>query len=160
MRTILLASVLATSACGLVSFDVTQAIPEQRVPGGPLGGLLPSFLPSPVKMNIDLKAETQARGTGPATHAYLSSLVLMITPHGSMSSSFDFLDEVHIFVSSPNDMSLARVEVADVKPVPKGLTTLTFTIVPNVDLLPYINAGSEISSDAKGTQPSKDVTFD
>jgi hypothetical protein len=37
---------------------------------------------------------------------------------------------------------------------------LTFTITPDVDLLPYIQAGADISATATGTQPAMDTSFD
>jgi hypothetical protein len=52
------------------------------------------------------------------------------------------------------------VEVANSAPVPRGATTLDFNIVPNVNLLPYINAGATISATATGTQPAQDTSFD
>ena len=54
----LAACFILSAGCGAVGFDVTQAIPEQRVPGNALGGLLPSFLPSPVPITVNLKSET------------------------------------------------------------------------------------------------------
>lgn len=162
MRALACAIALAAlqAGCGALSFDVDQNLPEQTVPGSPLGGLLPSFIPNPIPLQIDLQAAEKAHGTGPASHAYLSALTLAATPHSNPSGNFDFLDEVHIFVSAQNGGSLPRVEIATLKPVPKGQTQVTFTIVPNVDLLPYINAGAQIDSTASGRQPSMDFTFD
>lgn len=144
-------------ACGAVRFDVEQALPEQKVTGSPLGGVLPSFLPNPFTVTIDVKAETQKRGTGPATAAYLKSLSLRATPASSPSGNFDFLDEIHIFIEASGQ---SKLEVATVKPVAKGLTTLTFTLVPEVNLLPFINAGATLSATATARQPTKDFTFD
>jgi len=146
-------------ACGGISFDVSQDLPEQTVKGSPLGGILPSFFPSPIPLSIDLQAQTQKMGTGPAQHAYLKTLTLSATPHATPSGNFDFLAEVHIFISSPNNSSLPKVEIATLNPVPKGQTTISLT-PQNVDLLPYINAGAQIDSQASGTQPKQDFTFD
>jgi len=158
MRLALLAVVL--TGCGLVSFDVDQALPEQTVRGSALGGILPSFLPNPIALDINLKSETQKRGTGPATRATLKSLTLTATPHANPSGNFDFLDEAHILISAPSNPSLPKVEIATLQPAPRGKTEVRFDVVPGIDLLPYINAGSQIESQAKGTQPAKDVTFD
>lgn len=73
-----------------------------------------------------------------------------------MSGNFDFLDEIHILVDSANDASLPKKEIATLKPVPKGQTTIELNVVGDVDLLPYINAGAEISATASGRQPDKD----
>lgn len=153
---ILTALALLTS-CGAIRFDLDQPISEQRVPGNLLGGVLPNFFPNPFKLTIDVQAETEKRGTGPATAAFLKSLDLNATPAGNPSGTFDFLDEVHVFVEAPGQ---PKVEVATLKPVPKGQTSVSFAIAPDVNLLPYINAGATMSTTATGTQPAKDFTFD
>jgi hypothetical protein len=145
-------------SCGnLASFDVDQDLQQQTVPGSPLGGLLGTFVANPFKFTIDINAEVQKRGTGPAHSAQLKSLSLAITPHSAPVGNFDFLTEAHLFVEGNG---VAKVEVANITSVPKGATTLDFTITPNVDLLPYINAGGDISATASGTQPAQDTSFD
>jgi hypothetical protein len=59
-----------------------------------------------------------------------------------------------------NSSSLPKVEIANLKPVPKGQTTIDLTIVPGIDLLPYINAGAKISATASGHQPTQDTSYD
>ena len=44
--------------------------------------------------------------------------------------------------------------------MPKGQTTIQFSVLPNVDLLPYINAGAQLTGTASGTQPMMDFTYD
>ena len=149
---------VAGAGCGGIHFDVAQDLPEQRVAGNPIGGLLPSFAPNPVPITIDLRAETQKMGTGPAKRAQLASLTLTATPHGG-GGNFDFLQEVHIYVEQKGG-GLPKVEIATLKPVPTGQSTVTFTIVPNVDLLPYVNAGAVISATAMGSAPRMDFTYD
>jgi hypothetical protein len=144
-------------SCGAVSFDVDQDLAQQTVPGSPLGGLLGSFVANPFKLNIDINSEVQKRGTGPAKSAQLKSLSLAITPHSAPVGNFDFLTEAHLFVEGNG---VAKVEVANITSVPKGATTLDFNITPNVDLLPYINAGGDITATASGTQPAMDTSFD
>lgn len=161
---------LAAAGCGAVGFDLSQDIPEQRVAGAPvnpLTGLLPGFLQAPVPITVDLKSETQKRATGPATHVYLTAARLAATPHSSPGGNFDFLTELHIFVEAQQSTGLPRREVAAIKPVPRGQTTIDFTIVPDVDLLPYIqahdsnpNETAKITATATGTQPAKDFTYD
>ena len=147
----------AASGCGAISFDVEQKLAEQRVPGGVLGGLLPALLPNPVKFTVDLKAEQEKRGTGPATKLFLKKLTFAITPAAMPSGNFDFLDEVHLFAEASG---LAKVEIATLKPVPRGVTAVVFTINPALNLLPYVNAGAALSATATGAQPRSDVTFD
>lgn len=151
---------LAATGCGIIGFDVEQDLPEQRVNGNPLGGVLPSFVPTPFKLTVDIKAESEKRGTGPATQATLKELTLSVTPKNNPSGNFDFLDEVRIAISAPSDTKLPKVEIARIVPVPKSATVLKFEVVPNIDLLPYINAGAEMNATATGKQPARDVTFD
>src|SRR5258706_3524185 len=117
MRNPIAFAALLIGGCGALSFDVEQALPEQTVQGSPVGGILPSFIPAPIPLMFDLRAETEKRGTGPAQHAFLKSLEL----RARSGANFDFLDEAHIFVSAP---SLPRVEIATLKPVPKGAATV------------------------------------
>src|SRR5438132_3665295 len=151
---------LLVAGCGLIPFDVDQDIPEQRIAGNPLGGILPSFLSAPVPLMIDLKAETQKRDTVPAKSANLKALRFAATPHASPSGNFDFLDEIHIYIDSQNQASLGKKEIARLSPVPKGQTTIELQVIDGVDLLPYINAGAEISAAASGRQPTMDFTYD
>jgi hypothetical protein len=160
MRLLLFGAPLMLCACGALSFDLSQDLPEQKVNGSPLGGLLPAFIPNPIPLDINLQAATEARGTGAASAAFLKSLVLQATPHANPSGNFDFLDEVHILIDARRNTMLPKVEIAKLSPVPKGQTTLDFDIVPGVNILPYINDGSEVSSEATGTAPHSDVTFD
>jgi len=156
-----LAAGVAASGCGAISFDVSQGVPEQQVPGSPLGGLLPSFLPQPFPITIDVQQETAKRSTGPARSANLKSVSFAITPHDAPSGNFDFVDEIHIFVApSSSSSSLPMVEIATLAPVPKGQTTIHLSIVPKVDLLPYINVGADISASASGHAPAQTVTYD
>jgi hypothetical protein len=156
MRFLLLLPLL--SACGAVKFNVDQDLAQETVQGSPLGGVLPqSFLPNPFKLTIDIKAEVAKRGTGPAQKAFLRSLTLAITPHDAPQGNFDFLSEVHLFVEG---VGVTKAEVAKLQPVPKSATKLDFTLVPDVDLLPYINAGATITATATGNQPNMDTSFD
>jgi hypothetical protein len=152
---------LSVSSCSdIAEFDVSQDIAEQKVPGSPLGALLPSFLPQPFTVTIDVKHETEKRDTGPASSANLSSLTFSITPHAAPRGNFDFVDEIHIFVEPSQGTALPKVEIANLAPVPKGKAVLDLHVVPGIDLLPYINAGARISAQATGHQPAEDVTYD
>src|SRR5687767_8779782 len=68
--------------CGALQFDVGQELPEQTLQGSVLGGVLPSFVPDPIRLDIDVKAETQRRNTGPATKVQLKSMKLQVTAPG------------------------------------------------------------------------------
>ena len=147
---------LVLTSCGAVQFDVEQDLAAQTIQGNALGGVLASaLLPNPYTLNIDIKAEVAKRGTGPATRAFLKSLVFDIAP-ATPNENFDFIDETRLFVEGPG---LTKIEIARRVPVPNGLKKLEFDVVPMVDLLPYIQAGATISATAKGTQPTRDTTF-
>jgi hypothetical protein len=148
---------LVCGGCGALAFDVEQPVAEQTIAGNPLGGILPSFIPAPFPLSIDVRAETQKRGTGPATSANLKALGFSATPKAMPSGNFDFVDEIHIFIAGP---SLPKVEIARLAPVPKGRTTIDLEVVPGVDLLPYVNAGAQLSATATGRQPTMTFTFD
>src|SRR5581483_1155772 len=149
----------AIGGCGLIAFDVDQDLPEQTIQGNPLGGILPQARGAATPLNVDLKSETQKRSTGPASSANLSALRFAATPHAMPSGNFDFVDEIHVFIDSPGS-SLPKKEIANLAPVPKGQTTINLAVTPGIDLLPYINAGAEITATATGRQPSQDFHFD
>lgn len=140
-----------------MKFDVETDLVEQTVQGNALGGLLPSFIANPARLDIDIRSEVAKRGTGPAKAAYLKELSLSITPHAAPQGNFNFLDEAHLFVEGPG---LEKKEIAKLQPVPRAMTKITFDLTPEVDLLPYINAGASISATAMGTQPTMTTKFD
>ena len=142
--------------CGLVSFDVSQSIPSQTVPGNPIGSLLPASLFS-IPMNIDIQSETAGHGTGPASSVTLKSITLTIT--SPSNATFDFLSSISIDISSTGNSSLPEKEIARLQPVP-GTTTISIPPSAAVDLLPYINAGATITATVSGNMPSTDTTFD
>jgi hypothetical protein len=162
MRSLVCAlSLLLCVGCGGLRFDVGQDLPEQRVAGSPLGGLLSGVLPGvAIPLNIDVRAETEKRNTGPARHVYMKSLTLRTTPAAMPSGTFDFLDEIRLFVGPRQGGSLPQSEVGRLVPVPKGQTRIEVPPLPDVDLLPYLNAGAQITATARGSQPPKDITFD
>ncbi len=141
--------------CSLLSFDVTQQIPAQTVPGSPLGALLPQAL-FQIPVNVDIGAATKAMGTGPAQSVTLKAFSLTVTsPAGG---TFEFLDSISIRVASPNDSSLPEVEIANLPVVPAE-TAISIPPTGGVNLLPYINAGADITATASGHMPAQDVTF-
>jgi hypothetical protein len=144
-------------SCGLIKFDVEQDLQPQTVQGNILAGPLGAFVAQPFPINIDVASEVQKRGTGPATKAQLKSLTFAIVPHNMPNGNFDFITEAHLFVEAPG---LTKTELAKLAPVPRGQTNLSFDVVPNINLLPFINAGCTISATASGTQPTHDITFD
>jgi len=150
--------VLAVSVlggCGLVSFDVSEDIPAQTVMGSPIGALIPATLFA-LPLNVDLGAETAARGTGPAKSANLSSLTLTISEPAD--GTFDFLSSITITVASSAGGALPEKEIAKLTPVP-GTNKISIPPTPAVDLLPYIKAGAAIKATAVGHLPAQNTTI-
>ena len=144
---------LSAAGCGLVSFDVSQDIPQQTVQGSPLGALLPAGLFN-IPMMINIDSETQGRGTGPARSANLKSITLTVTaPDGG---NFDFVDSIAISISASGQ---ADREIARTTSVPKWQKTISIPPTPGVDLLPYIKAGANISASGSGHLPSQTTTY-
>jgi len=152
------------SGCGALRFDISQPIAEQKIMGNILAGALGVFIPTPFALTVNLDQETKARGTGPAQSAGLTGLSFKLTNFSNpprSTDNFDFVDRIEIFVeSTKSGTALAKQKVADLIPVPKGLTKIDLQCYPGVDLVPYINEGARISSTASGRVPSNDMTFD
>jgi hypothetical protein len=149
----LLVGAVGLTGCGLASFDVSQDIPPQTIPGSPVGALLPDTLFS-IPLNIDLKSTTAGHGTGPATSVKLSSITLTITsPSGG---TFAFVDSISFTISA---RGAPDEEFARLQPVP-ATTTITIPPIRDVDLLDYINSGATITATVSGRAPAADTTFD
>lgn len=148
--------------CGALDFDVQQGVPEQRVTGSLAGALFGTLIPSPFPLTIDLAQETKARNTGPVKAAGLKSLTFAITNTASSGSvhDFSFVQTVDIYIeSTKSGTTLARQKIADLPSPPGAQTMLSLRTYPDINLLPYINEGSRITSMASGTVPPNDVTF-
>ena len=141
------------AGCGKIAFDVEVKIPEQEVPGSPLGAVLPLDLFA-IPLDIDIESQTKAQGTGPAHSASLKSFELSITaPAGE---TFEFLDELEISVSADG---LETKTIARLKDVP-AQPHISLEVVSDVDLLPYINRGATLGASATGHSPRQNVSFD
>ena len=152
MKVLLAALALLASGCGLIGFDVEQPIPEQRVPGSPLGGLLPvSVFAFP--LNIDIQQHTKAMNTGPATAAYLKVISLKVV--APASETFGFLDSLSVVISADG---LPETDVAKLSPVPKT-GQISLDLVPRINLLPYLQKAATMKASASGRAPTQDVTF-
>lgn len=153
---------LLLAGCGALDFDVQQSIPEQRVSGSLVSALLGTLIPSPFPLTIDLAQETKARGTGPVKAAGLKSLSFQITNTASSGNvhDFSFVQTVDIYIeSTKSGTTLTRQKIADLPNPPGNQTKIDLRTYPDINLLPYINEGSRITSTATGTVPPNDVTF-
>jgi hypothetical protein len=158
VRSVLVIVILA--GCGVADFDIDQAVPEQRVVGSPLPGPLAALFKIP--LDLDLAAEIEQRETGPIDSITLSSLELDITATDRGASDSDdwaFVEEIRVFVkSSASGSSLPRVEIAHVA-APGAVQKLEFA-VESVDIKPYVDEGSVVESEGRGTVPADDVSYD
>jgi hypothetical protein len=145
----------------VTDFDIDQPLPEQRVQGSPIPGPLQILFPLP--LDLDLSAKIKEHETGPIDSVTLSSLELTITatdrPAGD-TDDWSFVESIHVFVKSgQSGSSLPRVEIANVAS-PGAVTTLSFHCNGDVNLDPYVNEGSVIETEGKGTLPADDVSYD
>ena len=161
MKLMLLTVCLFTAACGSVlDFDVDQDVPEQKVQGSSLPGPLAVLFPIPI--HIDIQSKIKAQETGPIDSVKLSSMHLDITmteqPSGD-SDDWAFIDHVDLFVESTKSGSeLPRVKVGTAT-APGAVARMEF-VPEDVNLLPYINEGCELTAEASGTAPSDNVSYD
>lgn len=152
----------SASGCGVASFPYGYDIAEQHVPGNPLAPLLgPTLLDTP--LNLDLAAETAARGTGPAQHVYLTELTLRVTstdePAGD-SDDLGFIESIDIYAqSAQSGSSLPRVRVAHLSSVPAGARSISLA-TEGVDLIEYVREGARLTATASGHAPPDDVSYD
>jgi hypothetical protein len=152
---------LIATGCGVTDFDIEQPIFEQRVQGSGIPAPLAVLFPLP--LSLDLSAEIQKQTTGPIDSVTLSSLALSITDTARTSGDTDdwtFVDEIHVFVkSSQTGSQLPRLEIANAMS-PGAVTTMQFTVITSVNLKPYVDEGSIVESQGRGTLPSDDVSYD
>jgi hypothetical protein len=149
------------AGCGITDFDISQPVPEQQVQGSGIPAPIAALFPLP--LSLDLSAEIAKQTTGPIDSVTLSSLELSITatnrPSGD-DDTWEFVDEIHVFVrSSADGSSLPRVEIASVV-APGAVTTLVFEVDRSIDIKPYVDEGSIVESEASGTVPTDDVSYD
>ena len=148
------------AGCSVLDFNVDQDIEEQVIEGSPLPGVLDGFLAAPIQ--LDLQSEIAAQETGPVDQVRLTSLSFDITatarPAGD-TDDWSFLTSVDLYVESTMAGSnLPRTKVASVTN-PGAVTRLVFTPVDGVNLLPYVNEGARLVTEASGNAPPDDVSF-
>jgi hypothetical protein len=167
---LLLVLLTSLTACGgtggLGSFTITEESQESVVQGGGGGllGMLPfnNFFP-PLQLQIDLQSELDARDAGPAKAIYLDRLRVVTTPTEQPqgdTDNFDFVDEITVFVESTrSSTALQKVQIAQIKMVPAGATTMEFSVDRSVNLKPYVEEGIRLITQGKGKQPPDNVSI-
>lgn len=149
------ASLGGGAGCGIISFDVSEAIPLTMLPADPTGGgLMGEVTTAPTPLTLDIDAETQRQRTGPASSARLKSLTFTIKKPAN--GTFYFAQEVTIFMVADG---LKEVEIARLSPIP-ATNTISLKPTPNVELLPYSRTGAKIKATAKGVFPKEDTEYD
>jgi hypothetical protein len=147
--------VLVATGCGIADFDVEQPVPQQTIQGSGIPAPLAAIFPLP--LTLDLDSKIKAKETGPIDSVTLSSLTLQITSAGG---DWSFVQSIEVSVESTRSgTTLPKVKIASVSS-PGAVRTLAFDVESGVNLKPYIDEGSQVSSRGTGTQPTQDVMFD
>jgi hypothetical protein len=152
---------VALAGCGITDFDIDQPIREQRVQGSGIPAPIAGIFPIP--LSLDIGAKIKERDTGPIDSVTLSSLTLSITPTDQPSGDTDdwsFLESVDVYVSSTREGSALPRRLIAHTGAPGTVTVVRFEVDGNVDIKPYVDEGARVESEASGTQPLDDVSFD
>ncbi|MBX3218957.1 MAG: hypothetical protein KF795_00480 [Labilithrix sp.] len=144
-------AVLVTCGLSCSSADpertVTQSLPRMIARSGSA-----SLFGDGIRIDLD----PEARSGGRVTNVLLERVILRIDA-ASPTQTFDWADEIHIFVESTDaDSQLPRREVASAF-VPRGLTELELLPSARVPLLPYVREGAWLVSVEKRQPVSEDV---
>lgn len=158
--TALIALSTTTAACGSDSLDfgVEEEVPLQRVEGNALGEVLGDVLPFPV--HVDLQAEIDARNVGPIDSVTLSSVALDVitdTTRSCPGGTWSFLDKIELFVEAPN---LPQVRIAAATGPGSVKQLILRPTSPEVNLVPYLEAGATLTATGTGRAPTSDVCYD
>jgi len=112
---------------------------------------------------IDIQEQIEAMETGPIDSIHLRSLTLTITTTAEGTSDlddFDFIDHVDLYVESTvAGSSLERLRVASLTD-PGPVRSASFEVIPGINLLPYVNEGSQMTASGAASVPPDDVTYD
>jgi hypothetical protein len=146
---------IVIGGCGIADFDVEQPVPQQTIQGSGIPAPLAAIFPLP--LTLDLESKIKAKETGPIDSVTLSSLTLQITSTGG---DWGFVQNIDVSVeSTKSGTTLQKAKIASVSS-PGAVRTLAFDVEGGVNLKPYIDEGSQVTSSGTGTQPTQDVTFD
>jgi hypothetical protein len=148
---------LAASGCGVLDFNIEQAVPEQMIQGSNIPGPIATLFPLP--LSLDLSSKIKAQETGPIKSVTLASLELNIKVPTDGSVDWSFVDQVDVFVESTRSgSSLPKTKIASVTS-PTG-QVLKFVVDGSVNLKPYVDEGAKVDSSGTGRAPTKDLTYD
>jgi hypothetical protein len=144
---------IVAAGCGLGSFDVTESVPAQTVPGTSSGA---AAQPSAFETTMTLSANDLPRGSSLVDSVTLSSVSFnVMQPAGG---TFDFVQNVTLSIYSPTNASLAEKQIATGQPT-SGSGKLDLAPTDSVDLLPYVKAGAVVRAVGTGSAPANTTTF-
>lgn len=85
-------------------------------------------------------------------------LEMPLTVRSPASGNFDFLDAIRFYAEAEG---LPRVLVAELEPVPDGLTELTLVVDSSVELQPYVIAPAmTLTTEAAGLRPAEETVVE
>jgi len=160
-------SLAACGSAGIGSFDITEESSEAVIMGGtssPFGDLLPvDNLFPPMTLTINLEEELEEQNAEGAKAIFLQDLQMQITdtqqPDGD-TDNFDFVDEVNVYVeSTKSGTTLEKKQIATLKDVPEGQTTVSFTTESDVNLKPYVEEGMKLTTEGSGEVPEDNTSL-
>jgi len=165
LRFAVLPAIVLAAGCAPVGFEIPKTLDEQRVTGDPIanaaGQALPAGTLAPISFSVDLTAESNSRRI-PIGRVLLKSLSFSITPTAEPAGDtddFSFIRTMNVyFECAAAGCTLPRVLVASVSN-PSTIRTLPFTITPNVNVKPYLDAGARIVVETDAIPPPDDTTF-
>ena len=136
--------------CGIADFDLSRTISTETIPAAPpLPGAPVQAIDVPLDQTVD------STSTGIVNAVYLSDLELTAS-----SGNWGFLQSMDIYISSTMKGSSLPKIVAASASNPGATTELVFTPTQNLNLVPYVNEGAELTATATGTPPQQEVVFD
>ena len=138
------------AACDIADFDTTREIPSETIPAAPV-----SLDTGVQSLDIPLDQTVAPTSTSIVNAVYLDELELVAT-----SGDWGFLQSMDVYISSTlKGSTLPKVVAASVSN-PGPIQRLEFVPTPNINLVPYVNEGAELTATATGTPPTQEVIFD
>ena len=149
----LLAGILIAAGCNthLVTFQFTEK--DKQTVEGSLTGKLAGQLG--LDFDIDLESQLQKRDLKAAKKVYVKALSFEITKN-SDGRNFDFLESITLKAESSKKDARRFAWKND---VPKGVQQFDLQVDDTVNLKPYIEQGLTIVTEANGSPPGEDTTF-
>ena len=175
--TLLAALSAALSGCSgttLGHFDVDETLPETRVEGSAVIGLLPADVFPPIALDVSSSEEFQSEDYDFLTSIQLDELTLIITASSTdenedsledgEADNFNFLSGIEIFIQAEFDGQSQEALIgfidADDPQLSAGAQSIDFTLT-GTDILQYVeaDAGYAVQIEASGESPPDAVIF-